>query len=354
MILLSPKIFIRSCIVLFWLVIFFLFLFLPRGVRFLQREKSITIFTFPLLIDAQYLAQFERETGIKVHIHYYENNDALLAKLRSSEQHGYDIVFPSDYAVEILVKEGLLKKIDKSRLPFWSQLQPKLKHQYFDPDNFFSIPYLWEVYGIGFDKEYFGDEVPDASWRLLFDERISPPHIGMVNNAREAVAIAAIYLFGTTDNIDRKRLNKIKQLLLEQKKRVEMYTDLRADYLLLSKTCSVVACPANEIWQQDNLRLGFLVPREGSFVSIDSVCLPKASKKDDLVYQLINYIYKPETMKYHVNRYAFFPALINIPVRKRGEALMLRTLAAFDVFHFFSNVVPEQQLNKLWIELKSK
>jgi len=339
---------------LFWVVIFFLFLFLPRGIRFFQSDKSITIFTFPLLIDAQYLTQFERQTGIKVHIHYYENNDQLIAKLRSGQQHGYDIIFPSDYAVEILIKEGLLKKIDRSRLPFWTQLQPKLKNLYFDPNNLFSIPYLWEVYGIGFDKEYFGQTAPLASWRLLFDERISPPHIGMVNNAREAVAIAAVYLFGTVDNLDRKRLNEIKQLLLKQKKRVDVYTDLRADYLLLSKTCSVVACPANDVWQLDNPRLGFLVPREGSFVSVDSVCLPKASTKDDLAYQLINYIYRPEAMKHHVDSYAFLPALMNIPVKKRGQAIMLRTLAAFDTFHFFRNVVPEQQLNKLWIELKSR
>lgn len=354
MILLLRTFFVRTLIITFWMVLLFLFLFSPSVTKLFKEEKSLTIFTFPLLLDADYIAQFEQRTGIRVYIHYYENNNELLTKLRAGKQHGYDLIFPSDYAVQVLVEDNLLKKVDKSRLAFWERLDPTLLNLYFDPNNNYSLPYLWEVYGLGFDRSFFGEKAPEESWGLIFDERISPQHIGMNNTAREAVSMAAVYLFGTAEGLDAHKLQKIKELMIAQKKRVEVYTDLRADTLLQSKTCSVVACPADDVWMQDDSNLGFFVPKEGSFISIDSVCIPKGAKKLDFIYQFINHLYEYDVMKHHVEKYAFFPAIAGIPVVPRGEAIMKKTLQEFNKFHFFKGAIPEQQLSELWIALKAE
>ena len=326
--------FLRTLIVAFWIFVIVLFLFLPRFTKLFMTEKSITIFTFPLLLDAEYVSEFEMRTGVKIHIHYYETNDGLLAKLRSTDQHGYDIIFPSDYVVEQLIKEDKLQKLDHSRLDFLDRLNPKLLGLYYDPRNEYATPYLWEAYGIGFDKAYFDGKIPEASWKLIFDEKVSPPHIGMLNNAREAVSLAGLYLFGTNENLNQKQLEKIQELLIKQKNRVSVYTDLRGDYLLLSKTCSVIACPAGDVWMAENTQIEFLQPKEGGFVTVDNVCIPKSCTNVDLVYQFINYLYEPNVVKHHSDKYFFFPASPPVPFVGRGQQVMEKTLSEFEKFRF--------------------
>jgi len=354
MVYLFRKFFVRTLILVFWTLILFLFLFSPRVTQLLRRGKSISIFTFPLLIDAQYIAQFEKRTGAKVHIHYYETNDGLLAKLRSTDQHGYDIIFPSDYALGQLIQEGHLQKLDHAKLNFLNRINPRLRGLYADPKNEYSTPYLWEVYGLGYDKKQFPDGPPLASWSTLFDEKISPTHIGMLNNAREAVAVAAFYLFGNPEHLTDEQLKQVQELLLQQKRRVSVYTDLRADYLLLSETCSVVACPAGDVWMAEDERIEFLLPKEGSFVSIDNVCIPKESDNTELVYEFINFLYELEVLKHHSDKYYFFPALTLVPFFAKGQAVMEHTLRNFDKFHFFTAAAPEKKLNEVWISLKGK
>ena len=92
-----------------------------------RSEKSITVFTWPLIIDANYITEFERETGIKVYLSYYENNEELLTKLKTTQGRGYDLVIPSDYTIEQLIKDGLVKKIDISKIDFVDRIHPFLK-----------------------------------------------------------------------------------------------------------------------------------------------------------------------------------------------------------------------------------
>ncbi len=348
------RFFIRTFSALFWLLLFFLFLFSPRYVSFFQKEKSLSIFTFPLLIDAQYVSEFERRTGIKLYIHYYENNDELLTKLRSTKHHGYDIIFPSDYVVKQMIKEKLLKKLDKSRLQFLNRLNPKLMGLYFDVGNDYSMPYLWEIYGIGYLREHFGESGPPPTWDLIFNKSIASPFIGMLNNAREVIAIATLYRFGTVRKLTLAELKQVKKVLVKQKKHIEVYTDLRTDRLLLSKTCFAVAAASNNVWQMDDPRLGFLLPKEGGFITVDNVCVTETCQKTDFAYQFINYLFEYDTASHHVDEYAFLPTLTDIPfVRERGRQLMKRALKKFKTLHFFKKVASEKQLSDLWISLKA-
>src|SRR5262245_56407944 len=103
--------FIRFLIVCFWVSVFIGALFIPVSVQFVGREKSLNIFTWPMLLDAQYLSGFEAKTGIKLNISYYESNEELLSKLEATKGQGYDLVIPSDYIVESLINAGLVKKL---------------------------------------------------------------------------------------------------------------------------------------------------------------------------------------------------------------------------------------------------
>jgi len=345
----------RLMIIGFWGSVILLFLFSPRLLKFFRKERSLTVFTFPMVLDADFLAKFEKETGVKLHISYYENNDELLVKLRETKGRGYDIVIPSDYAVELLIKEGLLKKLDKSKLTFLSAIDPIFLNLYFDPNNEYSFPYLWEIYNIGFNKNAFKAGVPEASWDLVFDQKRVKGRIGMMNNAREAILLAAYALFGTIDNLTSEQLQQVKTLLIKQKKWVEAYTDLRSDYLLVSGTCPIAVGMSGEIWHAARFdeNIDFLIPKEGTFLVVDSIALAAKSRKQDMAYAFINYLFKSEVVSHHANRYSLFPATKNVKLPDFFVKSMAKIKKSEKKMNFFRNVLSEKQLNDIWIELKA-
>ena len=120
-----------------------------------------------------------------------------------------DLVMPTDYAAETCINKGLLKKIDKSKLFFFDRLNPALMGHYFDPENQYTVPYYWGVYGIGFDKDFWKDGIPLVSWQMVFDQKFKNALIAMPNDAHYLVLIAAQYLFGTIDNLTMQQIQQI-------------------------------------------------------------------------------------------------------------------------------------------------
>lgn len=348
------QIIFRAIIGIIVAILIYGFLQMPAFLNQFRSQKSINILVWPNVMDAQYLKAFEQETGIKVYLSYFENYEELLVKMQSGAG-DYDLIMAADYAVHLLIKEGVVKPLDHSKLTFWKLLYPALLDLPYDRKNLYTIPFGWEMYGLGIDTLYYKDHLPEASWELLFDEDISPARIGMLDDAREIVSIATLYLFGKKkQELSSFDLEKIKKLLLKQKKRVVMYTDLRTDYLLVSKSAPVVLGMSSDIYHamRKYSNIKFLLPKEGSFMVIDTLLLPASTKKDELVYQFLNYLYQPSVLKKYADRYNFFPVLKGIASDK-DRYLLTPTKSLFSRLRFFSYDIPEQELRELWIMLKS-
>ena len=144
MIIISARIITRFLIIIGVTASIYLFLYFPRIIEQLRQQRSINVLVWPSIFGADYLGVFERETGIKVYITYFENYEELFVKLRAGQGKGYDLIMTSDHATDWLLKENLLKKIDKTKMPFWSQLYPALLGHYYDPNNEYTVPYSWE------------------------------------------------------------------------------------------------------------------------------------------------------------------------------------------------------------------
>ncbi len=349
----------RFWIICFWIIILFGFLYSPTLLRWMHRdEKSITVFTWPLIIDANYITAFERETGIKVYISYYESNEELLTKLKTTQGRGYDLVIPSDYTVEQLIKERLVKKIDMSKLDFADRIHPFLKNNYYDPKNEYSLAYFWSVYGLGIDRDAFGGQIPEATWALIFEKDKIKSRIGMTDSAREAIMIATQYLYGSIDALSRpEALHAVQQLLLKQKQWVEVYSDVRSGDLLASKSCAVVAALSPDIarLKKEYPNISFILPKEGSFMLIDAFLIPVLSEKDDLTYQFLNYLYRPDVVKHNVERYGFCSPVMDVTGDANPEAEGAReacpTGKRAKNLEFFRSIIPESTINDIWINL---
>ena len=197
------KLLLRSFFVLFWIALIGAILYWPKLKVIQYDSRTLNVFAWGDILDPSVIAKFEKETNIKVRLSYYASNEELLVKLKATQGEGYDLIVPSDYAVKILIQENLLKCLDKSRLHFWKELNPHLLGHFFDPENRYSLPFEWEVYLFGINKDYF-DANPKLppSWKLIFDRKTVQYKISMTNDPIEAIQFAGFYLFGNVSELN--------------------------------------------------------------------------------------------------------------------------------------------------------
>jgi len=349
----------RIFVVGIWILFIFSVLYFPKLDIFPYQEKSLNIFVWGDILDAETLQKFEEETGIKVHISYYSSNEELLVKMKATKGEDYDLIMPSDYTVSLLIKAGLLKPLNHSKLSFFSELNPALLNHSFDPDNRYSIPFEWEVFGLGVDTNYFKNRPLSPSWAALYDPEIIDYKIAMNNDPIEAILFAAFYLFGKTDSLSKSEFQEVKLLLLNQRTWVEAYTDARSDYYIATGNCPVTLSNSPKIKQAKKMfsYIDFVIPEEGTFVTIENFCIPKASKKQAYAYQLLNHLYTEESMLRHYEEFGFFPAMLTNLDELKFEEYERKLLALkredFERFHFIKNIMPHKEVLNLWVEVKS-
>jgi spermidine/putrescine transport system substrate-binding protein len=351
---------IRFFVVLFWTATILAFLYFPNWKILPEEENSLVIFSWGDILDPDLVVDFEKKSGIKVRMNYYSSNEELLVKLRATEGAGYDLIMPSDYSVVPMIKEKLVKELDRSQLKFFTHLNPSLLGHFFDPDNRYSIPFSWEIYGLGVDKDYFATRPLDPSWRLIFDKKIVDYKISMINEPLEAITITGFYLFGKSTEFSDEELTAIHTLLGEQRAWVEAYANFRGDYFLATRNCPVAVATSSYMWKSKKLFpfIQFVIPREGTYITIENFCIPIKSKKEKAVYAFLNYIYSEESAASHFENYGFFPATLNVDkltdLDEEAKKLLTTPKGDFGQFMFFNPaILPEEEVHKLWIELKT-
>jgi len=354
------KTLLRLFIVFCWLLCICLALYWPK-ISFLRyNNNTINVFAWSDILDPSVIAEFEKETGIKVKFNYYSSNEELLVKLKATGGEGYDLIIPSDYALGNLIEENLLKKLDKSKLSFWQTMDPRLLDKFFDPGNRYSIPFEWEIFLFAVNKEYFSHHRKAPSWKLVFDKKTIDYKIAMTNDPIEATLFASFYLFGPVKTLDSARASSVQNLLSEQKSFVEAYASFRGDYFLSTGSCELAIASSSYLWKtfKQFPTIGFMIPKEGTFITVESFAIPKPSKKEALTYKLINYLFKKESILAHFESFGFFPATLhplpNVNLSPDAEKLILASKKDFSHFHFMHEVMSQQKITDIWVEVKSK
>jgi len=343
--------------VVFWLVLITGFVYAPYVTRLIgQDQKSISIFVWSDLIDPKTIHEFEQRTGIKVFVNYYEGNDELLTKLRFAHGVGYDLFVPSNYIIQNLVKDGLIKKIYKEKLQFWRDIDSRFLGFAHDPYNEYTIPFVWDVYGMGVNRDFFVGKVFEPSWRMLFE----PPfyyRVGMTNEPREVVSIASLYFYKAMKPLDQKRKSELARILIKQKKFVESYTDLNTDFLLTSGSCQLVLAPSNALYRarRQSEKVDFVLPREGTVMALENMVIAAQSTKDDLVYEFINFLYQRESVQSTCSRYGYLPVLKRDLSELSLDYIDKNKLLGdyFKSIKLITPLLPRHELFEFWLSLKA-
>ncbi len=353
------KFLFRFLVVVCWISLIFTALYWSKLPFSSYQTNTINILGWGDILDPKIIAGFEKETGIKVNFNYYASNEELLVKLKATKGAGYDLIIPSDYSVKNLSKEHLLKKIDHSRLNFWNKINPNLLGRFFDPKNEYSIPFEWEIFLFSINKDYFAQKSIPHSWRLIFDPSLIDYKISMTNDPIEAIQFASLYLFGPKTSLTTAESKQVKELLSKQRSWVEAYASFRGDYFLATGSCQVAVASSSYLWRTLKLfpSIGFIIPEEGTFITIENLAIPSLSKNEALTYQLINYLFRKESVLSHFETFGFFPSTLDslqdIPMTAAAKILLNSSKEQFSKFYFTQEIIPQQQMNDLWVEVKS-
>lgn len=251
-------------------------------------KTTLNVLNWGDYIDPALLQQFEKETGISVKYTTMTSNEEMLVKL-SSPDCIYDLCFPSDYVIEKLIADDLLYAIDKSNIPNMSNIDSRFLDLSFDPDNTYSIPYMWGTVGILYNTTMVS--APIDSWTSLWDEQYSG-EILMYDSMRDTIGITLKMLGKDINTRDAADVLAAQEALIAQKPLVRAYLtdDIKMELINGSAAMGVVYSGDAVYCIGENPDLAYVVPKEGSNVWFDNMIIPKSASHKTEAEQFINFL----------------------------------------------------------------
>jgi len=238
-------------------------------------------------------AEFERLTGIKVNYLMFESNETMYSQIKSGGV-TYDIIIPSDYMIERLIKENELLEIDTSKLSNYSLIDKQYKNVFFDPQNKYSVPYSVGMVGIIYNTALVGSDI-EHSWNVLWDSKYKDMTLNF-NNPRDAFMTAQMFLGQDLNSSNKADWEKAADLLKKGKENLQSYVMDEVYGKMETGEASIAPYYAGDYLTmvETNPDLEFFYPKEGTNIFIDSLCIPKSSQNYEAALMYINFLLEPQ------------------------------------------------------------
>lgn len=236
-------------------------------------------------------AEFEKITGIKVNYSNYETNEGMYAKLKSGAN-SYDVIFPSDYMVSRLIQEKMIQPLDYNHIPNFKYIGKGFRNPEYDPDNLYSVPYMWGRVCIIYNKKMIGHEIKSI------DELWNPKYTGeilMFKNSRDAFAIALEKLGYDINTENHKELEEAAELLKQQKPLVQAYVMDQIFDKMQGNEAAIAPYYIGDyyVMKDVNPDLEVFIPKNTNLY-VDAVCIPVDSKNKQAAEMYINFLNEPQ------------------------------------------------------------
>ena len=322
-----------------------------------NRNEILKIYNWGEYMDETVNDLFEQETGIKVVYKIYDNNESMYAVLKNSPK-TYDVVFPSDYMVGRMIKEGLLAEINFENIPNAKHIMEDFQNLNYDPYGRYSIPYTWGVLGILYNTKVV-KEAPD-SWADLWDPQYSGK-ILMYNNSRDTLGVALLkegYSLNTTDEGE---LRAAADELIAQKPLLQAYVSDEIFSKMESGSAVMTPAYAGDALSMigENPDLAFVIPKEGTNRFIDAMCIMKDARNKEAAEKYLNFLCRQDIAEmnraftaYSTPQQQVYDAL---PEEIKNEQAAYPDTATLRRTEIYINL-PEKTLllyNTLWNKLKN-
>jgi spermidine/putrescine transport system substrate-binding protein len=260
-------------------------------------EGKLNFYNWDTYIGETTLEDYKGSAGVDVNMTLFASNDELFAKLRAGNQ-GYDVIVPSNDFVERMAAADMLEPLDQSQIPnFAKNVAPEFKDVPYDPMRKYSMPYTWLVLGIGYRKSKVSG-VPD-SWKVLFDSDEYKGRIAVLSEAGDMFRLYGKYLGKSVNGLTDGDLKNIEAMMIKQKPFIKAFHEDNGQDMLLKGEVDVVLEYNGDIAQAmvEDKDIGFVVPKEGSQLNSDNLCIPKGAPHPKNAHAFINYLLDAEAGK---------------------------------------------------------
>ena len=255
-------------------------------------DNVLNVYNWSTYIAPEAISQFEEQYNVKVNYDTYDSNESLYAKLKPGNP-GYDVAFPADYMVQILVDENLVEEINRGNIPNIRNLEDKFLNPPYDPRNKYSFPYQWGTLGIGYNLKSTGKEV--ESWEVMFNPKFSGK-VAWLDDMRYTFAAVLMYLGEDPNTTDPKVIAKAKDFMLQNQKAVAAFVPDTGQLLLNQGEVDLTMEYSGDVLQvmSENPNLRYAIPKEGSIIWMDNMVIPKGAPHKELAETFINFVLEPE------------------------------------------------------------
>ena len=309
-------------------------------------KKVVNVLNWSSYIPDEVINDFEKETGIKVNYGTYSSNEELLAKVNSSKTGTYDVIFPSDYMVELMKERGLIQTLDKSKLTNTTNLNKLFLRQVYDYNNDYSYPFLTTEVVIAVNRDNIKDNI--TSYNDLLNSKYKN-NIVLIEDQRIIIGMALLannYDMSATDKV---ALSRAKEWLLKLKPNIKAYdSDSPKSFFITNEADIGVMWNAEaELAKVKNPNIEIIDPKEGHAISTDNYCIVDGAKNTDNAYLFINYLLRNEVSNKITTEYPYISPN-NI---KQNSIITPKNI--FNNGYYVKNIGENiSEYDKLWADIK--
>ena len=251
----------------------------------------LNVYNWGEYIDKQVITNFEKKYGVRVNYSLFSSNEEMYTKLLSGAS--YDVLMPSDYMIERLIREDKLQPLDKDVVTNLDVLTAGVQNMGYDPDNTYSAPYLWQTVGIVYDTTKIDPEAMEEQGFSAFLNPEYKGHVYMYDSERDGFMIALKALGYSANTTDEDELNAAFDWLREMDKAVSpsYVTDEVIDAMANGEKWMALVYSGDAAYiLSENEDMGYCTPKEGTNIAVDAMVIPANASNPKLANVFINYI----------------------------------------------------------------
>ncbi len=346
------------------------------GVATRAQERVVNVYNWSDYIDPAVLDEFTKETGIRVRYDTFDANETLETKLLAGNS-GYDVVVPTGYFLQRQIEAGVVRKLDKSKLPNLDNVWPAIADRLavYDPGNQHAVNYMWGTTGIGYNvkavKERLGEDARIDNWDVVFKPEIIDKFkdcgIYMLDSADDILPAALHYLGLDPNSTTQSDLDRAAELVSRIRPAVRKFHSSEYINALAGGEICLVVGWSGDIKQAKNraieagngIEIGYSIPKEGAQMWFDNLAIPKDAPHPDAAHAFINFLLKPKVAAQNSNFVAY--ANGNLASQRFIDKAVLDDPgvypppATMDKLYTIKARGPREQrtINRLWTRIKT-
>lgn len=258
------------------------------------KTRVVNVYGWSGEVPRALIHQFEEETGIHVNFSTYDNNEILYAKLHASKYPVYDVIIPSSYFVERLKNQQFLTKLDKTLLPNLKNLDRRFSNSAYDPSNEYSIPLVWGVTGIFYNKEWV--QTPPQNWSDLW-QKAWKNRLMLLDDPREVFGMALITLGYNPNDDDPLHISQAFERLKNLGSNIKLFASESIQATIIDEDVHVGVAWNGDAYKArlENPNIEFIYPDEGFTIWIDCLAIVKNAPHLAEAYEFLDFMMRAQS-----------------------------------------------------------